>query len=155
MIDVKAEFTGLDVMAKKFDGLTDANQFRSVLNALKSSVKPTLDMMRSLCPVGTVPGVSKQYPSRCHEPGNLKKSIKILSSKEGGKFPTVWVGPTIGLTQPDGWYALIVEGGHKNGKSYVPAQPYVRPSIDATQGSVASAAEAMIMNSIEQAWERL
>lgn len=66
-----------------------------------------LRMQRDLAPVDT---------------GRLRKSLEAR---------TVGGGRQVGSFGVD--YAAAVETGHKQGSTFVPAQPYIRPSVDAAR----------------------
>ena len=87
-------------------------------------------------------GYSKKYASRIHPPGNLAESIGTITGR-GKKYPSIYAGPKSrvafgrGSKKWDGWYAHMIEFGHKlnNGK-FQPPQPFMRPAWDETNGQM-------------------
>ena len=57
--------------------------------------------------------------------GTLKNSLEIKTVGDGRQVGSFDVP-----------YAAAVETGHKQGNTFVPAQPYIRPSVDAARKAV-------------------
>ena len=67
---------------------------------------------------------------RTHKPGELKRSIGTIMSKDGF---SIYIGPRMGTSRAnDGWYGHFVEFGTSStgwGKG-IPAKPFMRPAWD-------------------------
>jgi hypothetical protein len=100
-VKVRVEIEGYSAMAE----ITNDPQVQANVDDIAESV---LDMQQSLVPVDT---------------GHLKSRLRIRKTS-GGR------GREVGAFDVD--YAAAVEEGHetKSG-TWVPAQPYIRPSVDA------------------------
>jgi hypothetical protein len=101
-----------------------------------------IPIVKSKIPVGRKWGYSAKYSSRIHPPGNLRDSIGTVVGRSR-RTPSVYCGPKSrmafgrGSTKADGWYAHMIEFGHKkrNGEMQ-PPQPFMRPSWDIALGTI-------------------
>ena len=93
----------LKIDATKLDAALDSKE---VEDKTDECAEASLAMMQRLVPVDS---------------GDLRKSLEII--REGRKR---LVGSKLD-------YAGPVELGHQQGRTWVPAQPYIRPSIDAVR----------------------
>lgn len=98
--------------------------------ATRKGAKIALRYAKANCPEG-VEWTSGRY---AHEPGTLKKSLRIKAEKrkKGKKVYTVGPGP-------DGWYAHFADYGFttRNGR-YVPGNRFLRDSVDKNRGTIHS-----------------
>lgn len=100
------EITGFPELLAKIKQLgDDKSKKKEVLMLLRQVAKPTLDAARTFVPVS-----SKKHKARGKliEPGNLKKSLGIITGKN--EDPTVYVGPRA-KGSFNGWYGHFVEKG--------------------------------------------
>jgi|GEM_PF-3988194 len=98
-------------------------------------------LRRALNKVGDfwVPEVQSRVPVHSGDLKNsIRKAVKTRKDKTGEISGTVWVGPAADAPRTDGKdsvgpgvYGMWVEFGLKKKKKY-PAQPYMRPTLDAT-----------------------
>jgi hypothetical protein len=88
----------------------------AVQNRMDNAADTALRMQKSLVPVDT---------------GNLSRHLGIKKTADG-------LGRLVGAFDVD--YAAAVETGHQTkAGTWVPAQPYIRPSIDAVRRSLGNA----------------
>lgn len=76
-------------------------------------------------------------------PGNLKKSFRTLKFR---RSEAVFVGPKVGNTMPDGYYAHFSEFGTRN----QPAQGYVKQAVSAAGRTTLDFAIKLIQRRIEK-----
>lgn len=89
-----------------------------------------------------------------YQPGNLKRSFKTLTFRNSA---AVFIGPKLGKGnnkgvfaggRTDGYYAHWVEYGAP--AQSVPAQPFVRPAVDAAGGLTLRIASELLKREIEK-----
>lgn len=109
---VKVE--GFDKLVSKIKKLADdKDKKREFLVILRQVAKPTLETSRQMAPVSKERHFSR---GKFIAPGNLKKSLGLITSKS--ENPTILVGARA-KGKFDGWYAHFVHEGHEffsNGK---------------------------------------
>lgn len=147
-MDLRAEIIGTNNLCTQFDKVHE-NLEKKILGILKTAGNPTLMEMRSLAPISKKGASEQRLASRVHDRGTLKRSIKIITSKGLGRYPTIWIKPvkTWGK-DPDGWYAKFIEFGTR----YHPAHPFIRPAYDHTKSQVEASLKNSIINEITQSF---
>jgi HK97 gp10 family phage protein len=92
---------------------------------------------RAKCPVGVIErdiaktGKNAGKPWTARKPGTLKKSIRVRMSK-GKKLSGQVIAGARSSKELTAYYAAIVE----HGSSKTPAQPFLRPSLEANWEAV-------------------
>ncbi len=148
MSDLRAEIIGTNNLCSQFDQIQIRLQDK-IKDILAKAGEPTLQAMISGAPRSKFGAKGNKLASRNHDPGTLKRSIKILKSGGVGKFPTIWIKPVKTFGQdPDGWYAHFVEFGTVN----QPAQGFIRKAYDHTKSEVENSISKSVMNEITQVW---
>lgn len=123
---MKVDIKGLDGVVEKMNDLGP----KLARKGLRKSLRAVGDFW--------IPEVQSRIPVSS---GDLKnsiiKAIKTRKDKNGEVSGTVWVGPAMDAPRTDGKksvgpgiYGMWVEFGLK--KKKYPAQPFMRPTIDAT-----------------------
>ena len=99
-------------------------------SATRKGANIALRYAKAHCPEG-VEWTSGRY---AHEPGTLKKSLRIKAEKrkKGKKVYTVGPGP-------EGWYAHFADYGFttRNGR-FIPGNRFLRDSVDKNRGTIHS-----------------
>lgn len=127
---------------KKLEKLLNEFESKEVKKILRKSAAPLRKAARSNIKDAETP--VKRYSGgkvvAIYNPGNLRRSIKILTFRRS-KF-AVFVGPQVGKAsskeygrpgQPvDGYYAHMVEFGTINSR----AKPYMRPAFSKTKSRI-------------------
>jgi len=136
------EVIGMDEINRFLDEIPDKIlAFKFVQDTYAEVLKMgVVKEAQRLAPVGTKEVISRQYASRTHKPGNLKRSIGVVRGKSK-KYPSVYAGPKSrnvfgkGASSYDGWYAHMIEFGHagRDGKP-IPPKPFMRPAWDIWKG---------------------
>lgn len=150
---VSVEVKGMDQLLAQFKELGDERKMNAALKPiLRVAARPTLAAARALVPIGTRVHVRSTKPGKKagsskvtrtqYDPGNLKKSLGIYTKKKDRGAAVVYVGPRVGKSGHDGYYAHMVEFGTR----YQPAQPFMRPAIQQTAG--------VVTKKIEQSFEK-
>ena len=135
---------------KKLEKLLKEFESREVKKILRKSAAPLRKAARTN--VNDAEEPVKRYSAgkvvAVYNPGNLRRSIKILTFRRS-KF-AVFVGPQVGKAsskeygrpgQPvDGFYAHMVEFGTINSR----AKPYMRPAFAKTKGRIIQIATQQI-----------
>jgi HK97 gp10 family phage protein len=160
----KGEVIGAEELSKTLTGLAEEVRRNTLDAALMAGATPLLSAMKAAASVSENGSRGNRLTSRNHPAGTLKRSIKILKSREGN-FPTIWVKPVKGQGDPDGWYAKFVEYGHfvrkgnkgvkgkiKKGQhvTFVKARPFIRPTYDSMDGTVKAIISERIMSEVEK-----
>lgn len=84
----------------------DKDKKKEVLLILRQVARPAVLAAKSATPVSKKSHIAR---SKKIAPGNLKKSIGLITSKSSN--PTILVGPRA-KNGNDGWYGHMVHGGH-------------------------------------------
>lgn len=84
----------------------DKDKKKEVLLILRQVARPTLQASKSAAPVSKKSHVAR---GKKIDPGNLKKSLGLITSKSNN--PTILVGPRA-KRGFDGWYGHMVHDGH-------------------------------------------
>ncbi len=135
---------------KKLEKLLKVYESKEVKKILRKSAAPLRKAARSN--IDDASKEVKRYSGgkvvAIYNPGNLRRSIKILTFRRS-KF-AVFVGPQVGKAgskeygrpgQPvDGFYAHMVEFGTVNSR----ANPYMRPAFSKTKGRIIQIATQQI-----------
>ena len=140
------EIWGLNEIEDLLEKLpTQALKYKFVQNTYAIAAQnTTVKEARRLAPKAVSKWELKGWRSKYnHEPGNLKKSIGVIKGKSR-KYPSVYIGPRSKLifgkggamSVYDGWYAHMIEFGHKFHGEYIPPKPFMRPAWDGTKKKV-------------------
>ena len=136
------EVWGLNEIDKALKLLPQSLQYKFVQDTYANVLTTTVvKIAKQLVRVGKRDMVSKKVPSRSHTKGNLKRSIGVVRGNNK-KFPIVFGGVRSKRNfkkggQDDGWYAHMVEFGHKDPKGGdVQPRPFMRPAWDQAKGRV-------------------
>lgn len=165
---------GLDVRVEGFEELkrkivllaNDKDKRREVLLILRQVARPTLATAKTLVPVSKKSHVARGVKI---DPGNLKKSLGIITSKS--ENPTVLVGARAKGANK-GWYAHFVHEGvniynkgfkrkHSRGannhaaKSRTAGNPFLTNAYTATRTSVTTDAEKRMAAFIQRRIDKL
>jgi hypothetical protein len=98
---------GFDELKQKIQQLgNDKDKKKEVLLILRQVARPTLAAAKSLVPVSRKAHVAR---GKKIQPGNLKKSLGLITSKSNN--PMILAGPRA-KNGNDGWYGHMVHGGH-------------------------------------------
>ena len=137
------EIWGLNEVDELIKKLPQALQYKVVQDVyydimMKGFVKDAKNLVR-VAPKDTI---SKQHETRTHTRGNLKRSIGVVRGTNRSR-PVVIAGVKSrevfkkGGKVNDGWYAHMVEYGHKDrsGKFITP-RPFLRPAWDMNKHKV-------------------
>ena len=131
------EIWGLNEIEEVLNKLPKSLQHKFVLDTYSEILKNgVIKEAKRLVPVGDNDVISRQYASRTHRKGNLKRSLGVIRGKNR-KYPTAFGGVRSksvfrnGGMVNDGWYAHMVEFGHKarDGSEVLP-RPFMRPAWD-------------------------
>jgi len=144
----------------------DKDKRKEALVVLRQVAKPTLNAARSFVPVS-----AKRHKARGKflEPGNLKKSLGVITGKQSS--PTVYVGPRA-KGSFNGWYGHFVENGvNKYNKGYRRKRkagannhaaigrrqgtPFMAQAYALTEGKVTADAEAKVAAFIQKRIDKL
>jgi hypothetical protein len=107
MSDANIQVTGFDELKKLIIQLSNPkDKRREMLLVLRQVAKPTLLQARISVPVSRKKHTARR---KTIEPGNLKKSLGLITSRS--ENPTILVGPRA-KGSFDGWYGHMVHGGH-------------------------------------------
>lgn len=120
---------------------------RLTIPVLKAAARPTLAAAKSMAPVGTRFRTRRSAgkPAATYAPGNLKRSLGILTVKDR-KNAAIVVAVRAGKNRKnDGYYGHMVEGGTVN----MPAQPFMGPAFRKTRGQVSKSAERKVERVIQ------
>jgi len=99
--------TGFPELKAKIQELSkDKEKKREVLMILRQVARPSVQAAKRAAPESSKSHVAR---SKKINPGNLKKSIGLITSKSSN--PMILVGPRA-KNGNDGWYGHIVHGGH-------------------------------------------
>lgn len=139
----------LKEISKRMDQLDFALRSQIRREVLTKAAQPLVDAARELAPqserVHYDYGKSSGDHRITYYPGNLKKSIRVLEFR---KSPSVFVGPKVvkkarakaygrNERNVNAFYASMVEFG----TARTSAQPYMRPALDRTKGTILMVAE--------------
>ncbi len=166
--------SGLGIQVEGFEELkqkiillsNDKDKRREVLLILRQIAKPTLQAAKVLAPVSRRSHLARGSKI---EPGNLRKSLGIITSKS--ENPTVLVGARVKGSNK-GWYAHFVHEGvnlynkgfkrkHTKGandhaaKSRTAANPFLRKAFEATQSNATNDAERKMAAFIQRRIDKL
>lgn len=118
---------GIDEVRRLFEDVGKAPA-KVLTTATRKGAKIALSYAKTHCPVA----VEWRGGNNAHEPGTLKKSLKIKAEKrkKGKKVYTVGPGP-------QGWYAHFADYGFtaRNGR-YIPGNRFLRDSVDKNRGTI-------------------
>lgn len=166
------EVTGFAELQNKIKQIPDKVKKRELLKILGQVANQTVKAARSQ--VRDSKAVHTQSGKRSYKrinPGNLRKSIgKIVGRRGQAKVNAVlYVGPRAKGRKNDGWYGMMVHGGHdivdrkttrrqrKNAKrrgtgikSKVAANPFMDRAFAITKGQVSNDAERRIKNYLDR-----
>ena len=112
------DIEGMDEVIAEFKKIdNDVLKRREILKLLRRQSKPLVKAIRSKAPVADRI-VTRRTKSgdiaAIYKPGNLKKSIKIKTSRSK-RYPNVLVGPNMGRRgKYDGYYAFFLQYGTRN-----------------------------------------
>ncbi|TGE31327.1 HK97-gp10 family putative phage morphogenesis protein [Desulfosporosinus sp. Sb-LF] len=118
---------GIEDVKKLFEEVGKAPT-KVLTAATRKGANIALSYAKAHCPEG-VEWTSGRY---AHEPGTLKKSLRIKKEKRKMGKSVYTVGPG-----PEGWYAHFVDYGFttRNGR-YVPGNRFLRDSVDKNRGQI-------------------
>lgn len=145
--DKNIEIWGLKEIQKVLDGLPEKYSWKLRSDVLATTGRKTfLRSARDRVPVASQKWVQTGKGSgRMHLPGNLRRSIKLWRYTRKAKYPGISVGPRSGSIfrngqkQDDGWYAHMIEYGHKRVSKdgsqygYYSPKPFMRPAFDSNK----------------------
>lgn len=125
MSSLNVDVTGFNELVNELKTIAnDKGKRKEALIILRQIAKPTLEVARSLAPVGK--GKASSNLSRFRKqnkdkrlvskiPGRLKKSIGLITSKNQNS-PTILIGPRVKGAfngyDKSGWYGHFVHDGH-------------------------------------------
>lgn len=106
---------------------------------LAQAAKPMVSAVKNATPVGRKEHSRKTRAGQVitYKPGNLRKSMRVLRFR---RSEAVFVGPKLGKTLPDGYYAHIVEG----------RQRFFSPAVEAAKGQVLQTAVELFKRDVDQ-----
>lgn len=124
---VKTTVTGVKE-AKRILSKLPARVSKGVfIKAFRAGSRPAIAAMRKEAPV------SKRTDTG-HPAANLRRSIRLVASR-GRRWPTVWIGPSMGAKYRfDAYYARWVVGGAK-----APPDPFVEQGWASSKGQALAA----------------
>lgn len=174
---VTVNIKGINEVADFLKNMPDEFNYKFLVGAHKSALKPFQEEAKRRAPVGNKT-VKSRYSSRTHEPGNLRDSISMGVIKSARKNAGVWCGPQaspFGKKRFDAYYAHMIEFGHfikkrrskkyttaygdkilrwykgeDVGDTWVPPHPFMRPAFDATKEIVGSGLQDIYTNKIKR-----
>lgn len=99
--------TGFPQLREKIKDLAnDKDKKKEVLLILRQVARPTLIASKNAAPISRKSHIAR---GKKIEPGNLKKSLGLITSRS--QNPTILVGPRA-KNGNDGWYGHMVHEGH-------------------------------------------
>ena len=115
---------------------------RSITTAAKKGAKISYDYAKAKVPVSET-GKGGKYP---HEPGNLKRSIKMWKEKRKKGKAVYDIGPN-----KDGWYAHFQDSGFTapDGR-FIPGYRFLRDSIDLQRNTIQQTILKELANQLEK-----
>ena len=118
---------GAIVHVKKLEGLQKKRT--AVLSIIRASAKPLVTKLKDAAPVSDKPHlIRSSNGKRIVKPGNLKRSFGLIRSRNRNKAE-MFVGARAGKKgrRNDGFYAHMVEGGHRmpKGQKSVQKKPFI------------------------------
>ena len=124
---MSSSIVGVEEVKRLFEEVGKAPA-KVLTTATRKGAKIALSYAKAHCPVG-VEWTSGRY---AHEPGTLKRSlrIKVEKRKKGKKVYTIGPGP-------EGWYAHFADYGFttRNGR-YIPGNRFLRDSVDKNRSQI-------------------
>lgn len=172
------EIQGFDVLRQRIERLANDRQKKAeITKILRRVAQGTVKVARRMAPISDKPHVvSGRRTKKTIQPGALRKSIGVFTSKRSGENALVYVGPRA-KGNFDGWYGHFVEYGHniynkgarrmhsaseraRNhnnslSRGRTTAQPYMQETYSQTKGQVTAESEKAVAKYIQKSIDRL
>jgi hypothetical protein len=113
---------------------------RDIAKVFRDASRPQIQTAKRNAGKSKKGAYSLQYDSRTHPAGNLRKSIKFVTSK---KFKNVY------YVNAGAWYSMIYAGGHGS----FAGNPFMSNAINSTETSVTNNIREGLFKLIGRSWD--